>query len=130
MKELNFKFPVVRNMEITKMKQKGRVKRLKSLMENEQPAYYPSFDEWEIKHVFDSEATPYYREVLVKEWKNQALVGRIKHAVNKITRKLIKAHLKHYAFPEYLETAYYVLCQKAVDKRMEEAARMIYEELV
>lgn len=128
MSELNFSFPIVRDIEATRAKHQKTVCRLQRMDSDGIGVFYGLTPD----DLYDSIMHVNYRlfmHYIAQHWRNQKGVKALKSLVNSHVRDLIGSYLSDNGLPVSWDTAYYLLHQDRIDGMMEAVSRLLHAEL-
>lgn len=128
MKKLNFSFPIVRDIESTRERHQTRMDKLVCAGEHE-TLFLDEYDDDDLY-----EAITYQNRILIyyfdkNYWSGQRGVKKIKTMVNNHVRMMIIDYLIDNFMSKSWDTAYYLLHQAKIDKKMKRVSKIIYETL-
>ena len=130
MSELNFSFPIVRNIEDTRARHQNRIDKLVKGIPLKSKVLFlnkVSNDDLFESIMYDNRRLFSYYPA--DYWKGQKGVKLVKAIVNSYVRDMICGHLHMSTLPRSWDTAYYLLHQSQIDARMEAVSKLLYAEL-
>lgn len=124
--DLNFDFPIVRDIQKTRENHEHKIKKVKD--------EYLLLEDYSNEHlcqIVEDYGNDWYRYFLRSDNKpGQKTVKAIKTFVNNAFRGLIREYLENENLSLSWDTAYYLANQKEFDRRMKAVSKLIYKEAI
>lgn len=132
MSELNFNFPVVRDIEKTRKLHQKRINKLvgcSAITVRTELRFLGGMNDDDLFEVIMYENWRLFDYYPSMHWRGQKGVREIKRIVNNHFRERIINYLIECGLPQSWNTAYYLLHQLQIDTRMEAVAKLVYAKL-
>jgi CRISPR/Cas system CMR-associated protein Cmr5 small subunit len=130
--KLNFEFPIVKNMEETKLKHAAKVKRLRSLLIDNGLQFTnsginngPGLDDTIYSMLYNGHNT-YYVNSIQRGTQKQNLRA-LKKVVNEAMRNNIQWFIEMNDLPKSYDTAVYIIWEKSINKLMKGATKRMFK---
>ena len=124
MSELNFSFPIVRDIDATRARHQDKIHKL-----DWQPSFLNKISDDDLFEAIMYRNHRLFNSYPAQYWREQEGVKEIKGIVNNFVRSLIGDALAGIGKPRSWDTAYYLLHQATIDNRMESVSKLVYAEL-
>jgi hypothetical protein len=124
MSELNFNFPVVRDINATRARHQNTLQKIEW-----RPSFLNELSDDDLFESIINQNHQYFSYYPAQHWRGQKAVKEIKGIVNRHVCSLIVDHMIDNNMPKSWATAYYLLHQHSIDNRMKSVSKLVYAEL-